>query len=166
MTLILVIELLFLSKVGKAPWWSCNFNFPCVEPASYLGCIPESHDLPNIMNQTHQLEPVCGGTVKTPIYQHYVEYMLVSFCVSEPLPLPLSGCAWRMPSAVWKAWKEFGKSTSGSDSSTSWSRDMMASIIAISVWLQLVHSECCRKVRVTSLPGMLSLSNLRASENP
>lgn len=32
---------------------------------------------------------------------------------------PLSGWAFRMPSAVWKAWKELGKSTSGSDSSTS-----------------------------------------------
>lgn len=32
---------------------------------------------------------------------------------------PLSGWAFRMPSAVWKAWKELGKSTSGSDSSIS-----------------------------------------------
>lgn len=59
--------------------------------------------------------------------------------------LPLSGCAWRMPSAVWKAWKELGKSTSGSDSSTSWSKVMMASIIPIWVCVQPFHSACCRK---------------------
>lgn len=56
-----------------------------------------------------------------------------------------------MPSAVWKAWKELGKSTSGSDSSTSWSRDMTASIIPIWVWVQPVHSACCSKVRTDLL---------------
>lgn len=73
------------------------------------------------------------------------------FCLSLFVRVPLSGCAWRMPSAVWKAWKELGKSTSGSDSSTSWSRDIMASITPIWVWLQPFHSECCRKVRVAAL---------------
>lgn len=66
--------------------------------------------------------------------------------------LPLSGCTWRMPSAVWKAWKEFGKSTSGSDSSTSWSRDMTASIIPIWVCVQPVHSACCGRARTDLLP--------------
>lgn len=37
--------------------------FPWVTPASNLRFIPEGHDLPNIMDQTHQLEPVCTETV-------------------------------------------------------------------------------------------------------
>ena len=44
---------------------------------------------------------------------------------------PLSGWAFRMPSAVWKAWKELGKSTSGSDSSTSPSSMSTASMTVI-----------------------------------
>lgn len=88
-----------------------------------------------------------------------------SVCLS-PHMVPLSGWACRMPSAVWKAWKELGKSTSGSDSSTSWSKDIMASIIPIWVWLQLHHSACCRKVRITVLLGWFSFSTLLASEHP
>ena len=101
------------------------------QPASYLGFIPKSHNLSNIVDQAHQLEPVCAGTVRTE-YQTCTRLSACPlglwFCLST---VPLSGCAWRMPSAVWKAWKELGKSTSGSDSSTSWSNDRMASIIPI-----------------------------------
>lgn len=71
---------------------------------------------------------------------------LINLTFSTRCRGPLSGCSWRMPSAVWKAWKELGKSTSGSDSSTSWSRDLRASIIPIWVWLNWVHSEDCREM--------------------
>lgn len=66
---------------------------------------------------------------------------LLGKCAPSPAPAPpaagrvggapLSGWALRMPSAVWKAWKELGKSTSGSDSSTSPSSMSTASMTVI-----------------------------------
>lgn len=103
----------------------------------YLLFSPKSHCLPNIMDQTHQLEPFCENKCL------FICVLSHNACFTvSPCAVPLSGCAWRMPSAVWKAWKEFGKSTSGSDSSTIWSRDMTASIIVMLLWLQPAHSEC------------------------
>lgn len=113
-----------------------------VRSVSCLRFIPESQDLPDVMDQAHQLEPVwCEYERNKRDLSALRKINWTSHC--RP---PLSGCSWRMPSAVWKAWKELGKSTSGSDSSTSWSRDTMASIIPICVWLNLVHSEDCREM--------------------
>lgn len=116
---------------------TCGTLMPWLVP-SYLWLIPNGHYFPNIVNEAHQLEPVCGGNT--------YRFVMKPVRVSSLSPwLPLSGCAWRMPSAVWKAWKELGKSTSGSDSSTSWSKAMMASIILICSCVQPLHSACCRR---------------------
>lgn len=132
------------------PWWSQFVP-------SYLGLVPNSHYLPHIVNQTHQMEPVCAVNTDPVITTLVHLHTFVSV-----LTVPLSGCAWRIPSAVWKAWKEFGKSTSGSDSSTSWSKDMMASIIPFWVCVQPFQSECCRKEESRESSSVILFRNTKA----
>lgn len=114
---------------------------PCpLHPCPHLGLPRQSQDLPQVVQEPHKVEPVWEeeeqGMVGSGQGRDRIGEGLQGKAPCLPtqpqrqcLPhhsqggtgggAPLSGWACRMPSAVWKAWKELGKSTSGSDSSTS-----------------------------------------------